>query len=136
MNVIINHYNGYINNDVIDEILILSSKLLYSQNIESIIIDLNKLNGLLRRIIEMMMNVCKSINWYEQVKLRIIQKEMFASELMVLKEIEYEKRIEIFKNYIHIDIKIHDSNIKNDVITTIRKLTIILFLLIHTKSTK
>ncbi|EDR28387.1 hypothetical protein EDI_285100 [Entamoeba dispar SAW760] len=61
---------------------------------------------------------------------------MFASELMVLKEIEYEKRIEIFKNYIHIDIKIHDSNIKNDVITTIRKLTIILFLLIHTKSTK
>ena len=91
MNVIINHYNDYINNDVMNEILILSSKLLYSQNIESIIIVLNKLNGLLRRIIEMMMNVCKSINWYEQVKLRIIQKEMFASELMVPKEIEWKK---------------------------------------------
>ena len=92
MNVIINHYNDYINNDVIYEILILSSKLLYSQNIESIIIVLNKLNGLLRRIIERMMNVCKSINWYEQVKLRIIQKEIFASELMVPKELEYEKK--------------------------------------------
>ncbi|EDR21663.1 hypothetical protein EDI_261610 [Entamoeba dispar SAW760] len=125
MNVIINHYNDYINNDVMNEILILSSKLLYSQNIESIIL-----------IIERMMNVCKSINWYEQVKLRIIQKEMFASELMVPKEIEYEKRIDIFKNYIHIDIKIHDSIVKNDVITTLRKLILILFLPIHTKSTK
>ncbi|GAB1222110.1 hypothetical protein ENUP19_0093G0031 [Entamoeba nuttalli] len=136
MNVIINQYNHYISKDIMDEILILTSKLLYSQNIESLIINLNKLNGLIRRIIERMVNVCKTVNWYEQVKLRIVQKEMFASELMVPKEIEYEKRIEIFKTYIHNDIKIHDSDDKNAVINTIRKLIIILFLPLHTKSTK
>ncbi|EDR28521.1 hypothetical protein EDI_194320 [Entamoeba dispar SAW760] len=61
---------------------------------------------------------------------------MFASELMVPKELEYDKRIEIFKTYIHNDIKCHDANDKSAVITTLRKLIIILFLPIHTKSTK
>ena len=61
---------------------------------------------------------------------------MFMSELMISHDLEYEKRIEIFKEYIKNEIKIKDGNSHEEIVDIIRKLIILLFIPIHTKATR
>ncbi len=58
------------------------------------------------------------------------------SELMVSQDLEYDKIIEIFKEYIKNEIKIKDGNCHKEIIDIIRKLIIILFIPIHTNATR
>ena len=71
---------------------------------------------------------------YEEVKMNITNTEKFASELMVSHDTEYEKRIGIFKKYVIEEIKCNATSKKEEVVKVIRKLIIILFLPVHTKT--
>ena len=71
---------------------------------------------------------------YEEVKKNITNTEKFASELMVSHDTEYEKRIGIFKKYVIEEIKCNATSKKEEVVKVIRKLIIILFLPVHTKT--
>ena len=66
----------------------------------------------------------------------MVQKDMFTSELIISHDLEYEQRIEIFKQYIRNDMRIKDGSYSQEVINTLRRLIIILFIPIHTKTSR
>ena len=136
MNVIINEYKEIIENEYMNKIHIILSKIIFSDNIEMIIIELNNLNNILRRIILESIHLSQNLDWYDEVKRRMAQNNMFISELMVSQDLEYEKRMEIFKQYINNEIKIKDGNNNKEVVDKIRRLIIMLFIPIHTKATR
>ena len=136
MNVIINEYKEIIENEYMNKIHIILSKIIFSDNIEMIIIELNNLNNILRRIILESIHLSQNLDWYDEVKRRMAQNNMFISELMVSQDLDYEKRIEIFKQYINNEIKIKDGNNNKEVVDKIRRLIIMLFIPIHTKATR
>ena len=136
MNAIIDEYNEIIKNEFMNEIHISLSKIFFSKSIEMIIKELNNLNEILKRIIRELACIAKNIDWYDEVKRRMVQRDMFMSELMVSKDLEYEERMEIFKEYIKKEIKIKDGSSHEDIVDIIRRLIIIVFIPIHTKATR
>ena len=109
MNVIINEYNEILNEHM-NEIHVILSKIMFSNNVEIITVELNNLNKVLRKIILESMELSEQINWYDEVKRRMTQNDVFMSELMISHELEYEKRMEIFKQFITNEIRIKDGN--------------------------
>ena len=136
MNIVVDEYNELISNDYINKIHILLSKIIFSKNIEMIVMELNNLNNIMKKIILELTDISQKIDWYDEVKRRIVQRDMFMSELMISKDLEYEKRIIIFKKYIMNEIRINNGNNHKEIVDTIRRLIIILFIPIHTKTTR
>ena len=136
MNVVVMEYKEIIRTEYLNEIYISLSKMMFCQNVEMIVIEMNKIIETMKRIIVEVNDISQNINWYEEVKRRVVQKDMFMSELMVSQELDYENRIRIFKDYINNEIKIKNENDKNELVDTIRRLIIILFIPIHTKTTR
>ena len=136
LNILVNQYSEHIKREQMSSIYELTTQLVFSSNIQVFISKLDELNDLLKNIINEMLVKCNSLNWFEEVKKRVQNNDMFASELMVPDVLEYDRRIEIFNKYVLNEIKCNENSNKEEVIETIRKLIIILFLPIHTKSTK
>ena len=120
MNVILDEYNELISIDYINKIHILLSKIIFSKNIEMIVMELNNLNNIMKKIILELTDISQKIDWYDEVKRRIVQRDMFMSELMVSIDLEYEKRIIIFKKYIMNEIRINNGNNHKEIVDTIR----------------
>ena len=136
MDIIVIEYNKTIKDEYMNAIRIIMSKIVFSKNIEMIVAELNEIGDIMRKIITEITDISQNIDWYDEVKRRIIQKDVFMSELMVSHDLEYEKRMKIFKEYIINDIKIKDGNVHKDVVDIIRRLIIILFIPIHTKTSR
>ena len=136
LNTLVNQYSQHIKKEQMCLIYELITQLVFSSNIEVFISKLDELNNVLKNIVDEMLIKCNSVNWFEEVKKRVQNNDMFASELMVPDVLEYDKRIEIFNKYILNEIKCNENSNKEEIMETIRKLIIILFLPIHTKSTK
>ena len=136
LNVIVNQYRDCIEKDYMLTIYELITRLIYSVNMETFLSKLDELNDVMKNIIDEMLIKCNFVNWYEEIKKRVFNNDMFASELMVPDILEYEKRIEIFNKFILNEIKCDENTDKEEIIKLLRKLIIILFLPIHTKSTK
>ena len=136
MDVIVTEYNKIINDEYMNDIHITISKIIFSKDFEMIVKELYKINEIIRKIVTEFTDINQNIDWYDEVKRRIVQKDMFMSELMVSKDLEYEKRMNIFKEYIKNDIKIKDGNAHKEIVDTIRRLIIILFIPIHTKTSR
>ena len=122
MNVIVVEYNEIMNDESMNEIHIVLSKIIFSNNLETIIIELKKLRGLIKKTIIELIDISQNIDWYCEVKRRITQKDVFMSELMVSQNLEYEKRMKIFKEYVINEIRTKDGNDSEDVINIIRRL--------------
>ena len=136
MNAIVDEYSEVIKNEYMNDIHIILSKIIFSKSVEMITVELNNLNKVLRKIIIESIEFPQQINWYDEVKRRMVQNDVFISELMVCRDLEYEKRMEIFKKYISTEIKIKDGINNKEVVDRIRKLIIILYIPIHTKATR
>ena len=136
LNIIHNQYKDHIENEQMNKIYELISNFVFCSSIEKFIIELDEMNNILKRIIEEMVIKCQSIDWFEEVKKRVNNNNMFASELIVPDILNYGQRIEIFNKYIINEIKCKNDYDRKEIIERIRKLIIILFLPIHTKSTK
>ena len=136
LNIIVSQYKDNIEKDIMSEVYELISKLVFCSNLDIFIIELDELIEIMKNIIEEILIKCKSVDWFEEVKKRILNNNMFASELIVPDILSYEERIEIFNKYILNEIKCNEKTDKNVIIETIRKLILILFLPIHTKTTK
>ena len=136
MNELVVKHNEIMNNESMNEIHISLSKIMFSNNIGMIIVELQKLKRLIKNAVIEIIDMNQNIDWYDEVKRRIVQKDMFVSELMVPQSLQYEKRMELFKQYIKNDIKIKDSSSYKDVVDIIRRLLIMLFIPIHTKATR
>ena len=136
MEIIVIEFNKTIGDENMNEIHVLMSKIVFYKDIEDIVVCLNKINEIMRKIITELLDITQNIDWYDEVKRRITQKDMFMSELMVSCDLEYEKRMKIFKEYIKNDIKIKDGSVHKNIIDTIRRLIIILFIPIHTKTSR
>ena len=135
MSVVIDE-NKVIDNEYMNFIHISLSKIMFSKDNELIIIELNHLNEIMKKIIQELRSISQNIDWYDEIKKRVLRRDVFMSELMISHDVEYEKRIEIFKQYIINEIKIKDSNCHKEIVDIIRRLIIILFIPIHTKSTR
>ena len=97
LNILVNQYKEYIKREQMNLLYELIKELVFSLNMEIFISKLDELNDVLKSIIDEMLIKCNSIDWFEEVKKRIDNNDMFASELMVPDVLEYSKRIEIFK---------------------------------------
>ena len=136
LNILVNQYKEHIKREQMNLLYELITELVFSLNMEIFISKLDELNDVLKSIIDEMLIKCNSIDWFEEVKKRIDNNDMFASELMVPDVLEYSKRIEIFNKYVLNEIKCNKNSGKEEITERIRKLILILFLPIHTKSTK
>ena len=113
----------------------LFAKMLLSKNEETTMKVLDELKNELRTVLNEMKEKEKEIKWEEEIKKRIVLKHNLCSELMVPEEMDYNKRMEIFKNYILNEIKPKQKNDITEVKITIQKLVIILILPICIKDT-
>ena len=66
MNVIVTEYNKMINNEYLNEIHIIMSKIIFSKDIEIIIVELNKINEIMRKLIINLTDISSKIDWYAQ----------------------------------------------------------------------
>ena len=111
----------------------LFAKMLFSNNDETTMKVLKELKDELRIVLNEMKEKEKEIKWEEEIKKRIVLKYNLCSELMVPEEMEYNKRMEIFKNYILNEIKPKQKNDIKEVKTIIQKLVLILIIPIYIK---
>ena len=92
LNVIVNQYKDNIEKELMNKVYELISKLVFCSSIDIFIIELDELNEIMKNITEEILIKCKSVDWFEEVKKRVLNKNMFASELIVPDILNYEER--------------------------------------------
>ena len=72
LKIIVTEYGKIIKDEYMNEIHIILSKIIFSENNEMVVDELNKINEIMRKIITEFTDITQNINWYDEVKRRIV----------------------------------------------------------------